>query len=667
MTIGTLLRALGVVVLVWTGILGTRAWPSFAALRDPASLPRATLVVDSVACEWERHDDHPSRCEARGLLHDAGSRSGRPAAYGYRAPGDTPEPQHAVGSVVRVAVVDAAFGDGVTLRASDSASDESAAHLRWLMRQPRMSLVVAVVAWLVLVLLQRRRRTEGILEWATWPGAPAVALAALGLGVALLAGWTQNLEVPAPRWGLVLLGLAAVAGTRSFWTFDRRALSGRRGMDVGPWRSLEPPVPLGGIAQVHLFETSRRGVFPPGELRRLVVAKFRGMVEIATGTPASMQRLGAAVATYFNVPLLDPLGAHVGGPPPLMPQASTSDDDVDPEEEEEEQGEWQDALETVSTEEVALPVPERRRPLVRSNLGRLPRALVQVAILAVIALVIYVVRMGGIDPATAHLLEPQVSVWPAGGVLRRAAVTVAAYRGSHPATLMGLVRLTHTLHPDDALWRPAVNATAHALGEDVSGEEPAVALQRIDLAAARALRMTLGPLGALGWREIDEYFVMWLDDLAGADTPLAIERFNRILPPAGLPTAEWYLAQLAPAFVDQRPIGFAIVAEPTADGWVPRAVPTAGVPADARRIAVTTVGQALRVGLWALPEYRPDSPEEDVDDWWAPIAAARGLPAPLGSLSETRGARPALDPSPAAEPGTAASPQPFADRDTLDP
>lgn len=628
MTIGTLLRALGVVVLVWTGILGTRAWPSFVALRDPASLPRATLVVDSVACDWERHDDHPARCEARGVLQEAGPHSGRRAAYGYRAPGDTPEPQHAVGSVVRVGLVEAPLGDGFTLRASDNAADESAAHLRWLMRQPRVSLVVAAVAWLVLALLQRRRRTEGILEWATWPGAPAVALAALGLGVAVLAGWFQNLEVQAPQWGLLLLGLAVAAAVRSFWTFDRRALSGRRGMDVGPWRSLEPPVPLGGIAQVHLFETSRRGVFPPGELRRLVIAKFRGMVEIATGTPASMQRFGTALATYFNVPLLDPLGAHVAGPPPLMPRASTSDDDVDDLEEELQQGEWQDALETVSTEEVTLPAPERRRPVVRSNLGRLPRALVQVVVMAVIALVIYVVRMGGIDPATAHLLEPQVSVWPAGGVLRRAAVTVAAYRGAHPATLMGLVRLTHTLHPDDALWRPAVNATAHALGENVSGDEPALALQRLDVAAARALSMSLGPLGALGWREVDEYFVMWLDDLAGTDTSLAIERFNRILPPAGLPTAEWYLAQLAPAFVDERPVGFAIVAEPTADGWIPRAVPTADVAPGTRRIAVTTVGQALRVGLWTLPEYRPGSPEVDVDGWWAPIAAARGLPAP---------------------------------------
>jgi hypothetical protein len=628
MTIGTLLRALGVVVLVWTGILGTRAWPSFGALRDPASLPRATLVVDSVACEWARHHDHPSRCEARGVLHDAGPRSGRPAAYGSRAPADSPEPQHAVGSVVRVALVEAPFGDGFTLRASDNAADESAAHLRWLSRQPRMSLVVAAVAWLALVLLQRRRRTEGILDWATWPGAPGVALAALGVGSALLLGWIQNLDVQAPQWGLVLLGLSVAAAVRSFWAFDRRALSGRRGMDVGPWRSLEPPVPLGGIAQVHLFETSRRGVFPPGELRRLVVAKFRGMVEIATGTPASMQRFGTALATYFNVPLLDPLGAHVAGPPPLMPRASTSDDDVDLEEGEEEQVEWQHGLETVSSEETALPAPERRRPVVRSNLGRLPRALVQLLLLAAIALVIYVVRMGGIDPATAHLLEPQVSVWPAGGVLRRAAVTVAAYRGAHPATLMGLVRLTHTLHPDDALWRPAVIATARALGEQVSDDDPALALQRLDVAAARALGMSLGPLGALGWREIDEYFVMWLDDLAGTDPSLAIERFNSILPPEGLPTAEWYLAQLAPAFVDARPVGFAIVAEGSADGWLPRAVPTGEVPPGARRIPVTTVGQALRIGLWALPEYRPDSPEVDVDDWWAPIAAARRLPAP---------------------------------------
>lgn len=246
--------------------------------------------------------------------------------------------------------------------------------------------------------------------------------------------------------------------------------------------------------------------------------------------------------------------------------------------------------------------------------------------LAVLGSVVVLWVMGGVTPLMARWMEPDVGVWPLGHAMRRVAVEVTAHRAPDPLTLAPLVRLAHTLDPADALWDDVVAAAGGLLDVETDDGDVRETVTRIDAAAARALQHPLGPLGVLGWWELDPYFVDWLDGLAGDDVPLAIERFNRIGSRDGLPNAEWYLKELGRAIGDERPVRFVIVADTPGRRWSPVAVAPDNVPDGARRIDADTVGEALIVGLWALVDDRPESPDTDPVAWWTPIAEARGLP-----------------------------------------
>lgn len=248
------------------------------------------------------------------------------------------------------------------------------------------------------------------------------------------------------------------------------------------------------------------------------------------------------------------------------------------------------------------------------------------AVLLVVGLGALVMQAGGIDPSLAYLLEPQRAAWPGNGV-RSLAVRVVGKRQTHPDTLRALVRMAHTLHPDDPLWRSVVTRADAVLGVGLSPDDvPLETLTRLDARAADVLGQHVGPLGVLAWWPLDPYWVMWLDELAGDDAPLAFERYDRLSSSAGLPTSEWYLAWLALAFTDERPIPFDIIAEGFDDRWVFRAVPRGALPAGARRVDAGTVGDALIVGLWNWPEYRVTRPDVAPRVWWDEIASARRLP-----------------------------------------
>ena len=259
------------------------------------------------------------------------------------------------------------------------------------------------------------------------------------------------------------------------------------------------------------------------------------------------------------------------------------------------------------------------------------RGVLQLAILAVFGSAVVLWVMGGVTPLMAYWMEPDVALWPLGHAFRRVAVEVTARRGADPTTLMPLMRLAHTLDPANALWDDVVQAAGGLLGVEIDSDDVQGTLARIDTAAARALQRPIAPLGVLGWWDLDPYFVEWLDGLAGDDIPLAIERFNRIGSRDGLPNAEWYLTELGRAFGDQRPIHFVLVADTPGRRWSPVAVAPDNVPEGARRIVADTVGEALIVGLWALMDDRPESPDTDPVAWWTPIADARGLPRATGS------------------------------------
>ena len=237
-----------------------------------------------------------------------------------------------------------------------------------------------------------------------------------------------------------------------------------------------------------------------------------------------------------------------------------------------------------------------------------------------------VVQAGGIDPSLAYLLEPQRAAWPGNGV-RGLAVRVVGRRQMHPDTLRALVRMAHTLHSGDDLWRSVVARSGTVLGIGLSpDDDPPETLERLDTRAAQVLGEDVTRVGVLAWWPLDPYWTMWLDDLSGDDASLALERYNRLASSDGLPTSEWYLAWLALAFADDRPIPFDIIAEGFDDRWVFRAVPLGALPAGARRVDAGTVGDALIVGLWNWPEYRVTRPDVDPRAWWDEIASARRLP-----------------------------------------
>lgn len=256
------------------------------------------------------------------------------------------------------------------------------------------------------------------------------------------------------------------------------------------------------------------------------------------------------------------------------------------------------------------------------------RLLLRVLVLAAVGLAVFLWVMGGLAPAAARLLQPDVTTWPAGDTIRRTGLAVIARRPLSPDSLKPLVRLAHTLPPEDETWPHVLDAGARVLGRPLNPAAPAAALAQLDQAAATALRTTLDPLGVLAWWPIDPYFVAWLDDMAGTDASRAAARFNAIGSREGLPTAEWYLTEIGRAFVDGRPVPFVLVADTNGRQWAPKAFAPDHVPPGTRRIDVDTLGEALIVGLWSFVDDRPESPTMDVVSWWAPIAKARGLPSP---------------------------------------
>jgi hypothetical protein len=629
-SIGTLVRAIALVALSWIVVLGPRSYPSVVAALDEASLPRATLRVETTSCERPDIDSLRWTCRAGGPLAAAAPTGVSSGVYFYEILGEEPEGRYDIGDEVQVAIVRGLLG-GATLLDGIAPGTQAEARLRWLIRQPTWSLAAAGLAWLLLVAAGWQQRARaGVLELITWPGAPAVGLASFGLAVALAAGpWFDGAFGGGLAAPVLLTGLAAASLQRAFWRFDRTVGTRTRGRAVGAWCLFEAPVRLGAATDVHLFETTRIGT--PWDQHRLVLAEFGAMHEIVRARPRRAERMGRALAAYLHVPLRDPLGDVVGGvPAPVATREPVAFDldegDRDEDILDETRADEHDP-DLVEAPETFPPLSsERHHPGLRVRWQNAPRGLAALAVVAAAALGVTIVRAGGIDPFAERLLAPEVSAWPAGGVIRRAAVQVAAWRDLHPDTLDALVRLAHTLDADEPLWRPVMLAAQRVLRLDLPLDEPHDALARLDVAASRALDRPLGPLGALGWRELDQYFVESLDDMAGGDVALAVERFNGLVPPDGLPTAEWYLAWLGPALADRRPIAFAIVAVGSAEIWKPLAVPPDEIEAGARRIRAATVGEALAVGLWGLPRYRPASPDVDVAGWWTPIAEQRGLP-----------------------------------------
>jgi hypothetical protein len=270
----------------------------------------------------------------------------------------------------------------------------------------------------------------------------------------------------------------------------------------------------------------------------------------------------------------------------------------------------------------------RFRVFRRSWWRRLVRQLIALVALAVVAFGVATYQTGGIGPMASLLLRKEThNNLPASAWVRRAAVEVVARRAPTPDVLMQLARLAHVLEPDDPLWRPVIEAAGRQLGQSVPiAGDPTATLAALDTAIAKAVGQPLEGLGVLGWQPISEYFVQSIDELASEDAAVGAHRFNSLRTPDGLPTSEWYVDELVLAFGDPRPVAFVLVADSTGDEWTPMAFPPDQVPAHARRIRVTTVGEALRVGLWGLEAYRPATPDEDVVAWWTSIARARALP-----------------------------------------
>lgn len=257
---------------------------------------------------------------------------------------------------------------------------------------------------------------------------------------------------------------------------------------------------------------------------------------------------------------------------------------------------------------------------------RLCRRIQMLIVLAMVGIVFGVYTTGGVGPTASVLLRKETANAPGGPTLRRLALFVMAHRPPTPDVLMQLARLAHVLEPGDPLWTPVVQTASTLLGQPVpQGDAPAV-LAALDTAVARAVDKPLTQEGVLAWREIDPYFVIGIDQIAGPDATASAERWNSYRTPEGLPTGEWYLDELVRGFGDRRPLSFVLVADSTGDDWRPLALPPDKVPAHARRIDAKTVGEALQVGLWGLDGYRPATPDANIAAWWATIARPRALP-----------------------------------------
>lgn len=622
MSAGVLVRALALLALAWGVLLGPRAAPLALAQRDVAALPRAVLLVTGDGCDSDDHDGRLWQCASTGTLGGGGAADGRQAALAYRASGEAgPDRRHEPGSQVDVVVVRAWPGAGIRLFEAASVADDVGRELRWLARQPLIALAVTGAAWLLLVVVParvRRRPGDGVLELATWPGLPAVALALTGTVAALASAWLAPLPVVVASGTLLLLLVPVpLALVRTFVEIDRRSGELREGHAVGPWRQTSRARPFSQVAEVRLHDAPAADGTPWGRRSRLVLGGLGGTWDVAVGRAQRMRRLGTDVAAWFGVPLRLPHEPS-GIPATLGAPGDEWEEGVPP-------GEWTDDDPPLAapTDDAAVPTPGARA---RGRLARLPSRLLGVSLIGLALFGVAIARAGGIDPFTARLLQPEVESWPAGPAIRRAAVAVVAWRPRHPETAALLGRLAHTLAPGHDLWQPVMRAAARVLGVPLDAATPGPALARLDAALAQALGRPLGPLGVLGWWDRHEYWVMWLDDLSGDDEALAVERFNRLRPPDGLPTSEWVLVQIGAALHDARLVPFAVVAEETGDGWRPRAVSRAWAGA-APRIDVVTVGEAVAVLLAAYPEFRTSEPPADVAAWWTPLAAARGLPA----------------------------------------
>ena len=255
----------------------------------------------------------------------------------------------------------------------------------------------------------------------------------------------------------------------------------------------------------------------------------------------------------------------------------------------------------------------------------------QMAVLGLIACLMFGVAtylVGGVDAMASTLLRKEIAnTLPGSATIRRAALAVVARRPASPDVMKHLARMAHLLEPDDPLWSPVVHSLGAMVGQPVSHEAPPLeTLAALDIATARALDEPVEGLGVLAWRDMDPFFTASVEELASPDASVGAHRFNSMRPPDGLPTSEWYLDELVLAFGDARPIAFVLVADSTGDAWRPMAFAPDQVPAGARRIGATTVGEALRVGLWGLEDYRPPTPDADITTWWRTFAARRGLP-----------------------------------------
>ncbi|MCU0256213.1 MAG: hypothetical protein MUF60_05690, partial [Vicinamibacterales bacterium] len=161
MRLGTLIRASTLLALFWLVTLGPRAYPAFVAARDAASLPRATLLVDSDGCERDEVHDQVWRCRSLGSLAGDGPPENRQAVLRYEAYGEEgPDRRYDVGTRIAVALAPNLTGGAPRLFDARRVADEAREQLRWLARQPVASVATVLLGWLALGAAERLRRSR---------------------------------------------------------------------------------------------------------------------------------------------------------------------------------------------------------------------------------------------------------------------------------------------------------------------------------------------------------------------------------------------------------------------------------------------------------------------------------------------------------------------------
>lgn len=260
----------------------------------------------------------------------------------------------------------------------------------------------------------------------------------------------------------------------------------------------------------------------------------------------------------------------------------------------------------------------------------LPRKLALAALVVSGGLAATTWWLGGVTATAAHLLRKEsATAIPGGASLRRLAVRVLATRALPTELLVTLMRQAHLLTLDDPLRPHIVAMIASATRTELAPTlPPEDVLARLDAAVARATGRALSGRGVIEWRPLDPYFVITLEELSGVSgVARAVEVYNGLQPPDGLPTSEWYLDELVNAFDDPRPLPFVLVTSSSGDDWGPLAMVPEEVPSYARRLPARTVGEALRIGLWGFDGYHPGDPTADPHTWWQTVARRQGLPA----------------------------------------